>query len=123
MDRAALIVGGVATANARVAQSIELIRAEWRRMRDSGPTAEELDLAKTYLTGSYPLRFTKTDGIAAILVGIQLDRLGIDYIERRNGLIEAVTLAGVRRVAHRLLDPDALSFTVVGQPEGLTAGN
>jgi zinc protease len=123
MDRAALIIGGVATANARVGQSIELIRAEWRRMRDSGPTAEELDSAKTYLTGSYPLRFTKTDRIAAILVGMQLDRLGIDYIERRNGLIEAVTLAGVRRVANRLLDPDALSFTVVGQPEDLTAGN
>jgi len=123
MDHAALIVGGVATANARAGESIELIRAEWRRMRESGPTAEELDDAKTYLTGSFPLRFTKTDRIAAFLVGLQLDNLGIDYIERRNGLIEAVTLDDVRRVANRLLDPDALTFTVVGQPEGVTAGN
>lgn len=124
MDHAALIVGGVATENARAGQSIELIRAEWRRMRESGPTAEELEDAKTYLTGSYPLRFTKTDRIARILVGLQLDRLGIDYIERRNGLIEAVTLDDVRRVANRLLDPEALSFTVVGRPEGLpTTGN
>ena len=123
MKRAALMVGGVATENARAGQSIELIRNEWRRMRDSGPSADELDQAKTYLTGSYALRFTSTGRIARILLGVQLDYLGIDYIDRRNGLIEAVTLADVRRVANRLLDPDALSFTVVGRPEGLPVGN
>ena len=123
MQRAALMVGGVATENARAGRSIELIRNEWRRMRDSGPTADELDQAKTYLTGSYPLRFTSTGRIARILVGVQLDHLGIDYIDRRNGLIEAVTLADIRRVANRLLDPDALSFTVVGRPDGLPAGD
>ncbi|MFQ5955889.1 MAG: M16 family metallopeptidase, partial [Kiloniellales bacterium] len=123
MDHAALVVGGVATENARAGRSIELIRGEWRRMRESGPTVEELGRAKTYLTGSYALRFTRTDRIARILVGVQLDRLGIDYIDRRNGLIEAVTLADVRRVANRLLDPEALSFTVVGRPDGLPAGH
>ncbi len=122
MDHAALIVGGVATKNASAGQSIELIRSEWRRMRASGPSAEELDQAKTYLTGSYPLRFTSTNRIARILVGLQINRLGIDYIDRRNGLIEAVTLNGIRDLANRLLDPDALSFTVVGRPQGLSGG-
>jgi zinc protease len=115
-----LIVGGVATQNGRVAQSIEIIKAEWRRMRDEGPTAEELADAKTYLTGSFPLSLDSTGSIAATLVAIQRDGLGIDYLERRNALIEGVTLADARRVAHRLLDPDKLSFVVVGAPEGLT---
>jgi zinc protease len=115
-----LILGGVATQNARVAQSIEIIRAEWRRMRDEGPTAAELEDAKTYLTGSYPLSLDSTGSIAATLVAMQRDGLGIDYLERRNALIGAVTLDDAKRVAHRLFDPDKLSFVVIGSPEGLT---
>jgi zinc protease len=115
-----LILGGVATQNARVAQSIEIIRAEWRRMRDEGPTAAELDDAKTYLTGSYPLSLDSTGSIAATLVAMQRDQLGIDYLERRNALIGAVTLDDAKRVAHRIFDPDKLSFVVIGSPEGLT---
>ena len=115
-----LILGGVATQNARVAQSIEIIRAEWRRMRDEGPTAAELEDAKTYLTGSYPLSLDSTGSIAATLVAIQRDHLGIDYLERRNALIAGVTLDDAKRVARRLFDPDKLSFVVIGSPEGLT---
>ena len=55
LRHAGLIIGTVATENGHVAQSIDIIRAEWRRMREEGPTAEELADAKTYLTGSFPL--------------------------------------------------------------------
>jgi len=119
LRRAGLIIGGVASENARVAESIDVIRAEWRRMREDGPTAQELADAKTYLTGSYPLNLDSTARIAATLVGIQRDGLGIDYLDRRNALIDAVTLADAKRVARTLLDPDRLSFVVVGSPESL----
>jgi zinc protease len=56
-----------------------------------------------------------------MLVGMQLDNLGIDYLERRNGLIEAVTLEDARRVAARLYDADKLTVVVVGRPDGVTA--
>lgn len=114
-----LVIGGVATENGRVAQSIDIIRAEWRRMREEGPTAKELEDAKTYLTGSFPLNLDSTGRIAATLVAIQRDELGIDYLEKRNPLIDAVTLADAKRVARRLLDPAKLSFVVVGSPESL----
>jgi len=117
---AGLILGDVATENARVAQSIELVRAEWRRMRDEGPTQSELDDAKTYLTGSFPLGLDSTGRIAAVLVQIQLDKLGIDYLDRRAGLIDAVTLDEARAAAKHVLDPDRLSFAVVGDPADLT---
>jgi zinc protease len=119
MQHSGVILGGVATQNDRVAQSIDIIRAEWRRMRDAGPTEAELNDAKTFLTGSFPLSLDSTGHIAGILVAIQRDRLGIDYIERRKALIEGVTLDDAKRVAHRLLDPDKLSFVVVGSPDKL----
>jgi zinc protease len=114
-----LLLGGVATENARVSESIGLIRDEWRRMREAGPTAEELANAKTYLTGSYPLQFDSTGRIAGALVDIQEEKLGIDYLEKRNDYINQVTPEDAKRVARRLLDPDALSFAVVGSPANL----
>ena len=118
-DETALIVGGTATVNERVAESLEVMLGEWRRMADEGPTAEELEKAKTYLTGSFPLRFSNSPRIAGMLVGMQQDELGIDYLDRRNSYIEAVTLEDARRVAKELFDPDDLTVIVVGQPEGI----
>ncbi len=118
-DHAGLIMGGVATANDRVAKSLELVRAEWARLRDAGVSAQELADAKTYLTGSFYTRLNSTRRMARMLLSIQLDRLGIDYLERRNGLIGAVGLEDVRRVAKRLLDVEKLTFVVVGAPEGV----
>jgi zinc protease len=121
MEHAALVVGGVATQNGRVSQSLDLIRKEWRRMGEHGPGAQELQDAKTYLTGSFPLRFSSSGNIASMLVGMQLDDLGIDYLDRRNSFIEAVTLEDARRVARRLYDADKLTVVVVGRPDGVTA--
>jgi zinc protease len=121
LDLSSLVMGGVATANARVAESLELIRGEWARMAEEGPTAEELADAKTYLTGSFPLRFDSTGALSEILVGMQMENLGIDYLDRRNDFIEAITLEDARRVAAELYHPDELTAVVVGQPEGVEA--
>src|SRR5205823_4070455 len=116
---AGLILGSVATENSRVAESIALIREEWQRMRGEGPSEAELRDAKAYLTGSFPLGLDSTQRIASILVQMQIDGLGIDYLERRAALINAVTLDQARAVARRLFDPARLSFAIVGDPAGL----
>ena len=121
LDRAGLLVGGVATENSRVRESLDVIREEWRRMSEEGPTAEELKNAKLYLTGSYPLRQSSTGRISHMLTGIQVQRLGIDYINKRNSLIEAVTLEDARRVARTLYDASALTMVIVGRPDGIEA--
>ena len=112
-------MGNVATANAGMAKSVELIREQVRKMRDQGVTDKELEDAKLFINGSFPLRFTSTDRIASILVQLQFDKLGIDYLERRPSLISAVTKEDIARVAKRFLDPTKLTFAVVGQPDGL----
>lgn len=119
MDHAEIYMGRVASANNRVAEAIDVIRAEWVKLAESGISAEELQGAKTYLTGAYPLRFDGNGTIANILVGMQVDDLPIDYIASRNDKVNAVTLADVARVAKRLARPEDVHFVVVGQPEGL----
>lgn len=119
MRHSALVMGSAATANARAGETIDIVRAEWKRMAAGGVTAAELEDAKTYLTGSFPLQFTALGPIAGILVAMQLDNLGFDYIDRRNDLIRAVTAESVARVARRLLDPARLLVVAAGEPEGV----
>lgn len=114
----AIYVGNVATENKSMARSLKVIRDELKRMADKGPTAQEFKYAKQYLTGSYALRFDTSSKIASQLLGIQIEELGIDYIDTRNAKIEAVTLQEVRRVAKALLKFDGLIVTIVGKPEG-----
>lgn len=115
LDHAALMIGGVATQRARFETSMDVIREEWRKMAAAGPTEGELTDAKTYLTGSFPLRFSTTPAIASILVSMQLDDLPIDHLETRNAQVEAVTLEDVKRVAQRLLKPENMLVVVVGK--------
>jgi zinc protease len=102
-----------------VAEAIKVVQAEWGRIVTDGVTPDELEATKTYLTGSYPLRFDGNAPIARILVGMQMDALPIDYVTTRNAKVEAVTAEDIQRVATRLFTPDDLHFVVVGQPEGL----
>ncbi|WP_370228225.1 M16 family metallopeptidase [Cognatishimia sp.] len=118
MDQAELYLGSVASANDRVMQAVDVVRAEWARMAAEGPTPKELEAAKAYLTGAYPLRFDGNAAIANILVGMQMDDLGIDYIAGRNDKVRAVTLEDIKRVAARLMRPEDLHFVIVGQPQG-----
>lgn len=118
-DLASVYLGSVASGNDRIAEAVDVIRAEWEKAATQGVTAEEVDSAKTYLTGAYPLRFDGNATIARILAGMQMEGLPTDYIATRNSKVDAVTLEDVNRVAAELLDPDGLRFVVVGQPEGL----
>ena len=119
MARSAAFSGGVATKNAEMAKTLEVIKGEIKRMADEGPSQKELDNAKSYLVGSYPLRFDTNAKISNELLGLRVENLGIDYINKRNPEIEAVTLADAKRVAAKLLRVDDLIVTVVGRPEGM----
>lgn len=114
-----LFKGQLGTENARVAEALGLVKAEIARLRDEAPGEAELADAKAYLTGSFALRLDSNAKIANTLISAALYDLGPDYLDRRNAEIEAVTLADLRRVAARLLDPEALAIVVVGAPEGL----
>ncbi len=119
-DHTGIILGNAGTENSRVKETIKIIKDEWARMAKDGVTATELADAKTYLSGSFPLRFTSSGAIAGILVGMQASDLGIDYLDRRKSYLDAVGEKEVLNVARRLLNPDRLDIVVVGKPEGLS---
>lgn len=118
-DHTALFSGGTSTKNERAAESLAVIEAEIASMAADGPTEDELDKAKKYLTGSYALRFDSSLKIASQLVHLQTEDLGVEYLDERNAMIEAVTLEDARRVAKRLFEGKGLLVTVVGRPEGM----
>lgn len=122
MRHASVFFGGVATKNEAVAQSLDVIRTELERIARDGPTEQELADTKSYLTGSFALRFDTNTNIADQLLWMMTEGLGHGYMETRNGQIEAVTIDDVRRAAKRLFDGQELLVTVVGKPEGLAQG-
>lgn len=114
-EHAGLVLGSTKTRADQTAQVTELIESEIDRFVSDGVTAEELADAKSYLIGSYALRFTTSTRIARQLLAIQLDNLGIDYISQRNDLIGAVTLDDIRRATKRLF-AKGLTVVRVGPP-------
>lgn len=123
MDLGELLMGQVASANEKMAETMQVVRAEWARIAAEGLTEQELEDAKTYLTGAYPLRFDGNANIAGILVGMQMNGFPIDYAETRNEKVEAVTMEDVKRVAKRIYRPEDLAFVVVGKPTGVETTN
>jgi zinc protease len=118
LRKASVWVGQVATRADAINQTLDVVRQTMRDFADRVPTQAELDDAKTYLTGSFPLAFDSNAGIAAQLGTYQRQGLDAGYVARRNSLIEAVTLADVRRVSKRLFDPARLTVVVAGSPGG-----
>jgi zinc protease len=120
LDHAALFLGATATRGDRSGETVDLVEKEIRRLAEGGPTPEELAKAKAYLKAAFALNLDSSSKIAALLVQLQRDDLGINYISRRSQLIDAVTLDDAKRVAKRLLD-GGLLVTVVGRPEGIVS--
>ena len=119
LDHTAMFSGGTSTKNERAAESLAVIEEEIAKMAADGPTAEELDKAKKYLTGSYALRFDSSTKIASQLVHLQTEDFPVDYLDRRNAEIEAVTLDDAKRVSKRLFEGKKLLVAVAGKPTGM----
>jgi zinc protease len=116
MDHSALFVGTTGTRTDRAGETVDDIVHEVRRIAETGPTQEELDEAKSYLKGSRMLALDTSSKLATALLQYQLDGLPIDYLERRNAIIDAVTLDQAKRVAHKLWGEGLLTVMVGRAP-------
>jgi zinc protease len=122
LKNSSVFVGNVATKNEEIGQSLDLIRNELKRIASEGVTESELADAKSYLTGSFALRFDTNANIANQLLWMMVEGLGTGYVETRNDQINAVTLDDLKRVGKRLFEGQELMVTVVGKPKGVTPG-
>ncbi len=119
--RAGIVVGEFATRQGSVRQAIAVTRDTLKEFAANGPTEKELADAKTFLTGSFPLGFGSNVGIASEMNAFQQAGLPVDYVQKRNGYIDAVTVDDVKRVAKRLFNPGAMTIVIGGNPD-LPAG-
>jgi zinc protease len=117
MEHSALFVGNTGTRADRAGQTVEAIDKEVRRMAEDGPTQQELDEAKSYLKGSQMLALDTSSKLASALLQYQIDGLPIDYIEKRNAIVDAVTLDDARRAARRLWGQGLLTVIVGRAPQ------
>jgi zinc protease len=112
---AGLFSGGTATQAKQVDDALSVIKSQIKDLVEHGPTHEELEDAKTFLIGSYPLRFDTSSKTSSHLLHIALEGLGIDYISKRNGFVQAVTYEDTLRAAQRLFEKGELFTVVAGQ--------
>ncbi|HXF90952.1 MAG TPA: pitrilysin family protein [Candidatus Nitrosotenuis sp.] len=117
------ILGHTSTQNTKVKEVIDIIKEQWQLIKDKGVSEDELRFIKDRLTGGYPLGFSSTNKIAALMRNYQLDGLDPDFINRRNEMIERVTIEDVNRVAKTLIHPEQLTIIVVGKPENITTSS
>ena len=119
MDHSALFVGNTATRADRAGETVEAINKEVRRMAEDGPTQLELDEAKSYLKGSQMLALDTSSKLASALLQYQLDKLPIDYIEKRNAIVDAVTLDDAKKAAQRLWGQGLVTVIVGRAPQAV----
>ncbi len=117
MDHSAVFVGNTGTRADRAGETVDAITKEIRRMAEDGPTQQELDEAKSYLKGSQMLALDTSSKLASALLQYQLDKLPIDYIEKRNAIVDAVTLDDVKKAARRLWGHGLLTVIVGRAPQ------
>ena len=117
MDHSALFIGNTGTRADRAGETLDAVEKEIRRMAEEGPTQQELDEAKSYLKGSQMLQLDTSSKLASGLLQYQLDRLPIDYLEKRNAIVDAVTLADAKAVAKRLWGQGLLTVIVGRAPQ------
>src|SRR5205814_591278 len=117
MERSALFIGNTGTRADRAGETVDAIEKEVRRIAEEGPTEKELDEAKSYLKGSQMLALDTSSKLAQAMLQYQLDKLPIDYIEKRNALVDAVTLDDARKAARRLWGQGLLTVIVGRAPQ------
>jgi zinc protease len=119
MDHSALFVGNTGTRADRAGETVEAINKEVRRMAEDGPTQLELDEAKSYLKGSQMLALDTSSKLASALLQYQLDKLPIDYIEKRNAIVDAVTLDDAKKASQRLWGQGLVTVIVGRAPQAV----
>ena len=127
MEHSALFIGNTGTRADRAGETVDAVNTEVRRMAEDGPTQEELDEAKSYIKGSRMLSLDTSSKLASAMLQYQLDRLPIDYFEKRNAVVDAVTLDDAKKAAQKLWGRGLLTVIVgrapqaAAQPAAVTA--
>jgi len=105
--------------NPAVLETIKVALDQVRRLRGGELPEDDLDKARSYLAGLYPLRIESPDDLAAEILDADLYGLDPDSINQYQKRVRAVQAEAVKRVAARRLPLDDLAIVVVGPAQTL----
>lgn len=108
---------GLQTKNESANSAIDEVLREMERMRSELVSDRELQDAKSYLTGSFPLRIDSNSKTAGFALAVEVNNLGLDYVDKYPSIINAVTKEDILRVAKKYLDTKNYVLVVVGNME------
>jgi zinc protease len=108
---------GLQTKNESANIAINEVLGEMERIRTEPVSDKDLRDAKSYLTGSFPLRIDSNSKIAGFVLAVEVNSLGLDYVDKYPSLINSVTQEDVLRVAKKYLDTKNYVLVVVGSME------
>ncbi|MGH2459537.1 MAG: M16 family metallopeptidase [Chloroflexota bacterium] len=104
---------------ANVERAIESILAEVTRIRTQPVDEDELADGKSYLTGVLPLSVETNAGVARILQSIETYDLGLDYLDRYPGIVNALTRDQLLDAAARYFSTDQIVVVTAGPASSL----
>lgn len=104
---------GTFTRNEKLRACVDAVLEEVRKLVDQGPTEAELDKARNYLSGQYPIELQAPDDLAGGIANVEFFGLDPRFIETYNERVHAVTMADVRRVLKQRFCVDDLKILVV----------
>ena len=110
-----------AVRNEVAAATLTEIFYEMDRMRSLPVTAEELDSARSYMSGVFSLGVATHDGVLGQLSGVYLERLPEDYLETYRDKIRALTADDVLAAARRHFDSANAQIVLVGDRDQIAA--
>ncbi len=122
MKHTALFEGGFSTRNEKAGEAISALKQTLNELSQNGINESELSDIKRFLVGSFVVKLDDNNSVASFLSMMQLHHLGIDYINKRNDLINSVSVKQVNEMAKRLIHIDNLQIIMVGKPILNTAG-
>jgi zinc protease len=116
LDKLKLLSGSLGSETTKVNSAIQLVQQVWQEVKKDGVTQTELDNAKAYMIGAFPMNFTSSISIANVLHSYQRYGLNPDYMQKRAEIINAITLQDINAFARKFIDPNKLVFTIAGNP-------
>lgn len=119
MKKVSLIVGSFATDNGKTQQAMTLVQKVWDSFHKKSVTEAEIKAAQDYLVGTMALSLTSTDSLAAVMLSMLNQELGVHYLDEREAYLRAVTQDDVTRVIKEWFNPARASFSYVGMPQDI----
>lgn len=116
-EKSALLVGGFSATPENFSQVTQILKQEWSRFANKGASEQEVNEAKDAMIASYNLRFAAIGDIAEMLAMMQREDLGLDFLQKRNDYVRAITKEEVNQVADKYFEADKMVFVNIGNFE------